>query len=97
MAGSFNLGYGVNISQLRWIRTTIGDTVNMDKKTGSVAFGLSLSAQYRIGNSLRIGVLFQPDLLNASHLPVFKFQHYFAFGLCWKIPLRMKIEAVDLK
>ena len=85
--GSFDLGYGLNISDFLWTRTTIGDTVNRNAQKRTAAFGLSLSAQYRIGNYVRVGLLFQPDFFNAGDLPAFKYQQYFAASLCWRIPL----------
>jgi len=85
--GSFDLGYGGSISKLIWARTTFGDTVNLDMHTHSIGFGPSLSAQYRIGNSFRLGLLYQPTLLSVDHSPAFNYQHYISINLCWKIHL----------
>jgi len=86
--GSFDLGYGGSISKLIWARTTFGDTVNLNKHTQSIGFGPSLSAQYRIGNSFRLGLLYQPTLMSVDHSPAFNYQHYISVNLCWKIRLR---------
>ena len=88
--GSFDLGYGISMADLQWVRTTLGDTVNLNKTTNNIGFGLSLSGQYRIGNSFRIGLLCQPNLLNTDHSPTFNYQHYISLNFCWKIPFNRR-------
>ena len=85
--GSFDLGYGFNISKFKWVHTTAGNPVYLYAVTNTTALGLTLSPQYRIGNFFRIGALFQPNFINTSHSPTFNYQHYIAVQLCWKIPL----------
>ncbi len=92
VVGSFDLGYGINLSKLQWKRTTVGDTINMDRSIKSTAMGFSLSAQYRLGNYFRIGILYQPDILTLNHLPVLKYQHYISFNFIWKLPIKNAIE-----
>lgn len=84
--GNVDLGYGVNITDYRWNRIPL-DSVNPSEQTNAVALGLSLSAQWRIGNFFRIGLLYQPNFINTTRSPVFNYQHYIAAQLCWKIPL----------
>ena len=86
--GSFDLGYGINASQLKWSKQTIGDTIKINESVKSIGLGLSLSAQYRIGNYFRLGILYQPNLLNTSFRPSFNYQHYISLNLIWKLPIR---------
>ena len=88
IVGSFDLGYGINLSQLKWSKQTIGDTTKINASVKNIGLGLSLSAQYRIGNYLRLGILYQPDLLNTSFKPSFNYQHYISLNLIWKLPIR---------
>ncbi len=92
VAGSFDLGYGINLSKLQWRRITIRDTINLDSSVKSTTMGFSLSAQHRLGNYFRIGILYQPDLLTLNHSPTFKYQHYISFNLIWKLPIKNAIE-----
>ncbi|MEO6454941.1 MAG: hypothetical protein ABIN97_12745 [Ginsengibacter sp.] len=88
IVGSFDLGYGLNFSQLKWSKQTIGDTTKIEQSVINKGFGLSLSAQYRLGNYFRLGVLYEPGILNTSSKPVFGYQHYISFNLTWKLSLR---------
>jgi hypothetical protein len=72
--GSFDLGYGVNISRFHLISNTLANP-NHDEG----GFGPSLSAQYRISDNFRIGLSFQSDLTN-------RYQQYISATLCWKLP-----------
>lgn len=85
--GSFDFGYGINVSQLKWTQQTIGDTLKIDHLIKSTQLGLSLSAQYRIGYYFRLGVLYQPALLSADFNPSFNYQHYLSLNLTWKLPI----------
>lgn len=87
VVGSFDFGYGINVSQLKWIRTTIGDTINLDQSKRNIGLGLSFSTQYRVGNYFRLGVLYQPNLLNTGFKSAFHYQHYISLNLIWKLPI----------
>lgn len=87
IVGSFDFGYGVNVSQLRWSQQTFGDTIKIDHLIKSTQLGLSLSAQYRLGYYFRFGVLYQPILLNADFKSSFNYQHYLSLNLSWKLPI----------
>ena len=86
--GSFDIGYGINVSQLQWRKMSIGDTINLDQSVKNNALGFSLSAQYRMGNYFRFGLLYQPDLFTTNRSPAFNYQHYISLDLTWKLPVR---------
>ena len=92
VVGSFDFGYGLNLSQFKWTNRLNGDTIKIAQSLKNTGLGLSLSAQYRLGNYLRIGVLYQPCIINTSLNPVFDYQHYISINLTWKIPV---IKAAD--
>jgi hypothetical protein len=87
IVGSFDLGYGINVSRPRWTIYTLGDTIKINESVKSTGLGLSLSAQYRIRNYFRLGILYQPNLLNTSFKPSFNYQHYISLNLIWKLPV----------
>ncbi len=76
--GSFDLGYGISFSRLFYTRITHGDTISMDKSIKTTGLGLSFSAHYRITRNLKVGFLYQPNLLNLNSSPTFSYQHYMA-------------------
>ena len=88
IVGSFDLGYGINVSRQRWTIHTLGDTIKINESIKSIGLGLSLSAQYRVGSYFRLGVLYQPDILNTSFKPSLNYQHYISLNLIWKFPVR---------
>ena len=87
MIGSFDLGYGLSFSGLNWSQKTRGDTIKLDRSILSAGMGFSLSAQYRLGNSIRLGLLYQPNLLSFDQSPAFRYQHYISVNLTWKLPM----------
>ena len=92
IVGSFDLGYGLNASLLNWSKQTIGATTTINESVKNLGLGLSLSAQYRLGNYFRLGILYQPDLLNTSFKPAFSYQHYISLNLIWKLPIRRSTD-----
>ncbi len=86
--GSFDLGYGLSFSNLLWSKVTYGDTVNLDRTERSTGIGVSLTAQYRLSRSLRVGILYQPTLYTANLPPSFNYQHYISAGLAWRWPVK---------
>ena len=86
--GSFDIGYGISLSEPVWVQHTLGDTVNLDRSFKNTALGLSLSAQYRLGNYFRMGVLYQPGILSANLSPALHYQHYISVSFIWKLPLK---------
>lgn len=87
IVGSFDFGYGINVSQVKWTQQTIGDTIKIDHLIKNTQLGLSLSAQYRLGYYFRLGVLYQPTLLNTDFKTSFDYQHYLSLNLSWKLPI----------
>jgi hypothetical protein len=83
--GNFDAGYGISISRLFYTAYTYGDTVKLNKSIKTTALGLSFSAYYKITPSLRIGILYQPNLLNLNFSPAFAYQHYMSIQCVWKI------------
>lgn len=86
--GSFDIGYGINLSRLQWRKNFIGDTINLNQSLKNTALGFSFSAQYRMGNYFRFGLLYQPDLFTTNLSPAFNYQHYISLSLIWKLPVR---------
>jgi hypothetical protein len=86
--GSFDLGYGVNVSKLTWSKITLDSATTFYKRISNVNIGLSLSAQYRVANNCRLGVLYQPGLLNTSFKPAVNYQHYISLNLIWKLRIK---------
>lgn len=87
IVGSFDFGYGINVSQLNWTQQTIGDTIKINHSITNTELGVSLSAQYRVGNYFRLGILYQPSLLNVDFKSSFNYQHYLSLNLTWKFPV----------
>jgi hypothetical protein len=87
IVGSFDFGYGVNVSNLKWEQQTIGDTIKINHLIKNTPLGLSLAAQYRMGTYFRLGVLYQPSLVNADFKSSFNYQHYLSLNLIWKLPI----------
>lgn len=85
--GCFDFGYGINVSQLKWVQQTIGDTIKINHLIKNTKLGLSLSAQYRLGTYFRLGVLYQPILINADFKSSFNYQHYLSLNLTWRLPI----------
>jgi hypothetical protein len=88
IVGSFDLGYGINASRQKWTIHTLGDTIKINESIKSIGLGLSLSAQYRVGSYFRLGILYQPNILNTSFKPSLNYQHYISLNLIWKFPVR---------
>jgi len=88
VAGSFSFGYGVNLSQFKWTNQLNGDRIKVVQSLKNLALGPSLSVDYRLGNYLRLGFLYQPTIINTTLKPVFDYQHYISINLTWKIPIK---------
>ena len=76
--GSFDIGYGINLSRLFYTRITRGDTTNMDESIKTTGLGLSFSIHYKIMRNFKVGFLYQPNLLNLNSSPALSYQHYMA-------------------
>jgi hypothetical protein len=86
--GDFDAGYGINISRFFYSGQTYGDTVKSDISIKTTALGLSFSFHYKIMRNLRVGVLYQPNLINLGYSPAFSYQHYLALQLVLKLSAR---------
>jgi len=84
---SFDLGYGLSFSRLRWRMRSYGMTPAVDSLVSGTGLGLSFSAAYRLGKYGRIGVLYQPTLWSPYLSPAFNYQHYISIRFAWKLPL----------
>jgi hypothetical protein len=87
--GSFDFGYGIHLSQLKWTRQ-FGDSSKKTLSVKNIGMGPGISAQYRVGNYLRIGVLYQPMFRDINSLNFTKYQHYLSINVIWKFPLKRK-------
>ena len=84
---NFNVGYGLNVSYIRWIEDYRGDSIYTHQLSNVTTLGLSVSVQYRLGNYIYAGVLYQPSFVNTNNLSSFNYQHFLSFNLIGKIPL----------
>lgn len=92
VVGSFDLGYGISLLQLNWGKHTLGDTIKIEQRLKNKLLGLSLSMQYRLGKYFRLGLLYQPGILNLRNKVGIDYQHHLSFQLIWKLPLRRMYE-----
>jgi hypothetical protein len=83
--GSFDIGYGINISKYFW-----DITMTSGQNAEAVGLGGSFSADYRLGNYLKLGVLYQPNLLNTSFKPTIDYQHFFSLNGTFTLPINRK-------
>ena len=83
----FDLGYGINVSKLKWTKITVDSVTTFYKSKSNINIGLSLSAQYRLGKYFRLGVLYQPGLLNTNFKPAVNYQHYISLNCIWKLAI----------
>ena len=86
--GSFDLGYGLSVSDLSWSKITLGDTVNLNRTVRNPGLGFSFSAHYQLGRYLRFGMLYQPALFTIDRSLSYGYQHYLSAGLTWSLPIR---------
>lgn len=86
--GNIDIGYGINISKYYWY--LIKESGQNSQSLSNVGIGGSFSADYRLTNYFRLGVLYQPNLLNNSFRPTIDYQHYFSLNLIWRTPLNKK-------
>jgi hypothetical protein len=84
----FDLGYGINVSKLKWTKITVDSVKTSYTSKSNINIGLSLSAQYRVGKNFRLGVLYQPGLLNTNFKPAVNYQHYISLNCIWKLAIK---------
>ncbi len=83
--GSFDIGFGISLSRLFYSKTYYDSLIRLEsiKTTG---LGLSFSAHYKLTRNLKVGFLYQPNLLSLNSSPTFSYQHYMAFQCTLSIP-----------
>ena len=86
--GNFNIGYGISASKFRWTEEYRGDSINTMQSLYSTALGFSFSAQYRLGNYISVGAIYQPSIINTNALTSLNYQHFISLNLICKIPLK---------
>src|SRR6266700_1705245 len=86
--GRMDIGYGLQLSQLRWHISNSADSAFIPKTNQSTGLGLSVNASYRRGNSFRIGLLYQPNFISFNTAPSTGYQHFVSIEFMWKLPLR---------
>jgi hypothetical protein len=88
--GSFDLGYGLNFSDLRWEKLKVTNIylASLDRSVRSNGIGFSFSVQYRLGKYFRFGILYQPALFSTNSSPSFSYQHYLSAGFSWRWSIR---------
>jgi hypothetical protein len=87
IVGKFDFGYGINLTKFQWERSIFKDTISLYQLFENTAVGLSLSANYRLGNYFRLGLLYQPCFLSTNFSPALNYQHFISFNLIWKFPI----------
>ncbi|HWI90597.1 MAG TPA: hypothetical protein VNT20_04940 [Flavisolibacter sp.] len=78
----------MNFSQLTWKRI-YNDSAKKTETVKNRGAGLSLSAQYRLGNYFRLGLLYQPVLFNVNNKTSIGYQHFTSFSLAWEVPMKV--------
>ena len=90
--GSFDFGYGVNVAKYHWdIFSNDSAHTHNPASAGDhkddIGIGLSFISQFRFGEYFRMGIIYQPNVLNISTKSEFDYQHYIGLELLWKIRL----------
>jgi hypothetical protein len=84
--GDFSLGYGLNISKFEWGEYLNGNSLNSSDIIANTAVGLSFFTQYRLGQYLHLGFIYQPDFYSLNSLG-WNYQDYAALSFIWKFPI----------
>jgi hypothetical protein len=87
--GRFDVGYGVSFNYFKY-DYKIYDTTYRSGSLNRFGFGPSLVAQFRFNNVVRIGVTYQPSLLDFKAAPLFNYQHFLSVNVIIKTPERRK-------
>lgn len=87
VTGSFDFGYGLHLSRLEWTKN-YRDSSKTDESATNIGWGPVLSAQYRFGNYLRMGIGYRPLLIDARSMSFTRYQHYLSIDLSWKFSIR---------
>lgn len=88
----FTFGYGINYSTNTWKEWT-RDLDNLDlnvlysKIVENKNLGLTFNSYYRLGNSIHLGLIYQPSLLNLNNEPEFIYEHLVSIEVNWRIKL----------
>ena len=87
--GIFDIGYGLSFSYLSWAAAPFYSSLNLPTHTvRTIGMGLSFSAHIRLTPGFKIGLLYQPNLLNINRSPTFEYQHYLSFHATWSFSSR---------
>ena len=86
--GSFNFGYGLNISKYKWSITDLRRTVPVKKEIHTTAGGLSFETTYRVAKHFRIGLLYNASFLEFENQLNTGYQHLLTFQFQWKFKLK---------
>jgi hypothetical protein len=90
--GRLDMGYGLSMARMGWQKETVGDTIVINQSFKNTAMGLSLSAGYKLGNYIEIGVLYQPAFISLSSSPTMGYQHFISLNLKARLPLNGTIQ-----
>ena len=85
--GRYDIGYGINISNLSW-RKTSRDSAFVGQIKNSFGAGLSLSSAYNFSNNFQVGLLYQPNFINFNYQPAISYKHQFSLQFLFKIDIR---------
>jgi hypothetical protein len=85
---SFDVGYGLSYSWFRWYETHTTDPSFVYKQKDTRGLGLSFASQYRITKNFRVGLLYQPTILNLEKGIHSDYQHLLSLELILKFRVR---------
>ena len=86
--GRLNFGYGLNVSEYEWKRTTFDTSYYFRETWKNICVGFSFMAAYRFSNESQFSVLYQPNFLNFSSKPTLDYFHFISMEFCFKIHCR---------
>jgi hypothetical protein len=88
MLGRWDIGYGLNMTQFQWSLSPGNGSATVYQEFVNTSVGASLSAQYRLNKAFRLGLLYQPTILNTHDWdPKYNYQHLLTLELVWKMPV----------
>jgi hypothetical protein len=85
--GNFDFGYGVHYSELGW---SISNPLDMDfikLDQFNQALGFSFITQFRVSQLFKVGLLYQPSIINLYKPKIVDYQHFVSLEFILKIPI----------
>jgi hypothetical protein len=83
--GSFEFGYGLNVSRYNWYKA---DSAIIKEQRKTTALGFNLNSNYRITKNFRVGLLYQPSIFTINNGLKTEYQHLLSVELIFKFRLK---------